>query len=255
MWTPSKLEIVRVTFSFEASAQGGHRDHALRADDETLVNMLDLVEWGDDPVQVAICEDCGIVGCATGGHVALRRLGAYVLLAPSTRAYVDAANEADRTNFSELPLIRKRGLPLIPTTEWERVRAGGARLPSVDRMRALTWREAVLAAQFEAPLRLLGNPDSGIPRLSELVTSTDPRIAAADLDKLGEALGSGIAADAEASVRPSSPATLYSFVLSDSPRNVVLFGSIEGSFGLYFEPGLLVLPAASTEPFAPPPPQ
>jgi hypothetical protein len=32
--------------------QGAHADRALRADEKTLVNMLGLVEWDKDPVQV-----------------------------------------------------------------------------------------------------------------------------------------------------------------------------------------------------------
>jgi hypothetical protein len=42
VWIPSKLEIVvPVSFSFAASEQGVHRDHALRADGKILVNMLE----------------------------------------------------------------------------------------------------------------------------------------------------------------------------------------------------------------------
>lgn len=244
MWIPSNLEVVPFLRSFASSGQGVHRDRALRADGKTLVNMLELVEWGEDPVQVEICDACGIVGCSTGGYVAPRRLGSYVALAPSTRAYFDAADDFERTNFRELMLIRKRGLPLIPATEWQRLYDGGAPLPSVSGLRIMTWREAALAAQFEAPLRLLGDPGSRVTRLSERVAATDPWIDPADLDRLGDPLAWGIPVDAGVSVRESKDATLYAMIVSDPMREVVLFGSVDGSFGLYFEPGLLVLPPA-----------
>lgn len=246
MWIPAKLEIVPVLFSFAASEQGVHRDRALRADGRTLVNMLELVEWGEDPVQVEICDACGTVGCATGGYVAPRRLGSYVVVAPSTKAYFDAAEECDRTNFRELSLIRKRGLPLIPATEWQRLYDGGAPLPSVAGLRAMMWREAALAAQFEAPLRLLGDPGSRMSRFSSRVAATDPWIDPADLDRLGDPLAWRHPADAGVSVREAKDATLYSIIVSDPLRDVVLFGSIDGRFGLYFEPGLLVLPPESS---------
>jgi hypothetical protein len=242
MWIPSNLEVVRVSYSFEASEQGVHRDRALRADGTTVVNMLSLVDWGEDPVQVEICDACGTLGCAIGGYVAPRRLGPYVVLAPSTRAYFDAAEDSDRTNFRELSLIRKRGLPLIPATEWERLYDGGAPLPSTNGLRTMTWREAALAAQFEAPLRLLGDPGSRVTRFSKRVAATDPWMDPADLDRLGDPLAWGIAADAGVSMRETKDAMLYSIIVSDPMRNVVLFGSVEDAFGLYFEPGLLVFP-------------
>ena len=85
---------------------------------------------------------------------------------------------------------------------------------------------------------------SGIPRDAVLGTRRrdDPWIDPADVDRLGDPLAWGIPADAGVSMRETKDATLYSIVVSDPMRDVVLFGSFDGSFGLYFEPGLLVLP-------------
>ncbi len=245
MWIPSKLEVVPISFSFESSGQGVHRDLALRADDETLVNMLECVEWADDPVQVEICDACGYAGCATGGYVAARRLGAHVVLAPSIEAYRDSGDEWARTNVREPRLLRKRGLPLIAETDWERLRAEGAPLPPASGFRSLTWREAALAAQLEAPLRLLGDPGTRSTPLSARVAATDPWLDPAMLDRLGDPLAWGAPADAGVSMRQSSDATLYSLVVTEPLMDVVLFGSVDGVLGLYFEPGLLVLPAAT----------
>jgi hypothetical protein len=246
VWIPSSLEVVPVSYSFAASEQGVHHDRALRADGKILVNMLDLAEWGEDPVQVEICDACGTVGCASGGYVSPRRLGPYVVLAPSTKAYSEAADDTARANLSAPRFARKEGLPLIREGEWERLRAEGAPLPSVDALTSMTWREASLASQFE-PFRLLGDPGSRMARLSERVAATDPWIEPADLDRLGDPLAWGFPADAAASVRPSQGATLYSIIVTEPMRDVVLFGSFDRSFGLFFEPGLLVLPPASTD--------
>ncbi len=79
-----------------------------------------------------------------------------------------------------------------------------------------------------------------------------PWVDPADLDRLGDPLAWGVSGDAEVSVRQGDGVTPYSLVMSEPLRDVVLFGSFDGSFGLYFEPGLLVLPPASTGLAAPP---
>lgn len=243
MWIISKLNIRSRTYSFASSGQPPHDDLALIADEQELVNMLRLVDWGEDPLQVVVCDACGTVGCASGNYVAMRRLDDFVVMAPATRAYVPTAEEFEKAQYVEPWFIRKRGVPLVPFAEWERLRDEGAPLPAAERLEPLRWSEAVLAAQIEAPRRLLGEP--GQPprtRLTEVVVATDPSIDPTTLDQLGD-VRHWEDEGATAVLRPAEPAIRVSLFLNDDLKEVVLFGRRGDAFGLYVEPGLLLVPS------------
>jgi hypothetical protein len=244
MWIPASLEIRPTSFSFASSELGIHHDRSLRADGTTLVNMLGLAEWSDDPVQVEICEHCGIPECASGGYVAVRRLGAFVTFAPSKRAYPASLGGAGN-DLQEPRYIRKQGLPLIPAQEWDRLRADAPGVPACQAIAPMTWSEAFLAAQLEAPYRLLGEPGESVHRLSELVAATDPWLDPADLDRLGDGTAWRGSQDAVVSVQRGEAVQPYSVLLTDPSREVRLFGSANDAFGLYFAPGLLLVPESA----------
>jgi hypothetical protein len=243
MWIVSKLIIRSRSYSFASSGQPPHDDLALIADEQELVNMLRLVEWGEDPVQVAVCDACGTVGCASGNYVAVRRLDDFVVMAPATRAYAPTADEFEKAQYVEPWFIRKRGVPLVPTAHWEHLRDEGAPLPAAERLEPLRWSEAVLAAQIEAPRRLLGEP--GQPprrRLTEIVVATEPFIDPTTLDLLGD-VRRWAKEGATAVLRRPEPGDRISLFLSDDLNEVVLFGRYGDDYGLYFEPGLLLVPS------------
>jgi hypothetical protein len=131
MWIVSELAVHPRTYSFGSSGQGVHEDLALRAGDQELVNMLRLVDWSEDPVQVTVCDACGTVGCASGDYVAVRRLGDHVAMAPPTNAYVGGAGEFEKAQYVEAWFIRKRGVPLVLVPEWSvsELKACGCRHP------------------------------------------------------------------------------------------------------------------------------
>ncbi len=243
MWIVSKLIIRSRTYSFSSSGQPPHDDLALIADEQELVNMLRVVDWGEDPVQVVVCDACGTVGCASGNYVAIRRLDDFVVMAPAIRAYVPTAEEFEKAQYVEPWFIRKRGVPLVPFAEWERLRGEGAPLPAADRLEPLRWSEALLAAQIEAPHRLLGDPGQRPRRrLTEVVVATDPRIDPTTLDQLGD-VRHWEQEGATAALRPAEPARRVSLFLNDDLKEVVLFGRYGDTFGLYVGPGLLLVPS------------
>lgn len=248
MWIPAGLAVRPRHRSFAASGQGAHDDLALVADDLELVNLLRLVDWSADPVQVVVCDACGTVGCASGNYVAVRRLGDFVVLAPPARAHAPAADDFELTDFAEPAFMRARGVPLVRVEDWSRVRDGGAPLPSPDRLRVLGWEEAALVAQLEAPRRLLGDPGGARRgRLSELVAASDPWIDPETLDRLGDPeVWRRAGGRPELIVAP--PGSRVSLFTDDDLKEVVLFGESGGRYGLYFEPGLLMVPSEGALP-------
>ena len=230
------------SFSFESSGQGEHRDQALVADVVTLVNMMEQVEWADDPMQVEICTSCGFVHCAPGNYVALRRVPGFVVLVASTRAYHDA-DPYDRREYIAPSFIRQQGAPMIAFSDWNRLRANHADIPEAAAVKPLRWREAVLLAQFEAPQRLLGEPGAGAREpLSKDVLASEPVLPAAQLDRLGNVRSWEMAADTGVTLRPASETRTYSLVVDKNFDEVVLFGEASGTFGLYFKPGIVMFP-------------
>ncbi len=245
MWIVSNLVVRSRTYSFASSGQPPHDDLALLADEQELANMLRLVDWGEDPVQIVVCDACGTVGCASGNYVATRRLDNFVVMAPATRAHVPTAEEFEKAQYVEPWFIRKRGVPLVPFAEWERLRGEGAPLPAADRLEPLRWSEAVLTAQMEAPRRLLGDPGQRPrKRLTEVVVATDPWIDPTTLDRLGD-VGTWEKAGATAVLRQAEPSNRVSLILNEDLQEVVLFGKHGDTFGLYVEPGLLLVPVPS----------
>jgi hypothetical protein len=244
MWIASSLSVSPRTYSFESSGQGTHEDLSLHADGVELANMLRWIEWGDEPAQVILCDACGTIRCASGNYVALRRLDRFVVMAPAERAYAPSADGSAKSEYAEPAFIRRRGVPLIPADAWERVRGEGAPLPPHHRIRPLRWTEALLAAQIEAPHRLLGQPgERPGTRLSARVVATDPWIDPETLDRLGDldmwgTTGENGAAQVVGEAKP------VSLILDDgSLEEVALFAKVGEGYGLRFEPGLVLTPS------------
>jgi hypothetical protein len=239
MWLVSSLQVVSRSFDFGSSGQATHQDLGLHADGHELANMLRLVDWDDNPVQLLLCEACGTVGCASGGYVAPRRLGPYVVLAPSTEAPEGGSVERQR-HFDHLLLRKRRQVPLIPVEEWKRLRMASGRVPDAEGFPPLSWDEAFLIAQYEAPHRLLGEPGQLLEQpLSQRVVATDPWLEPGTLERLGTV--------DEWSQRTGTPRLVregyerISVVLEEPLDAVELFAKDFTGIGLYFRPGIALL--------------
>ena len=54
----------------------------LTCQDKVLSNLLDEVDWSENPVRLMCCETCGDFGCADHARVDISRMGEYILLSP-----------------------------------------------------------------------------------------------------------------------------------------------------------------------------
>jgi len=56
--------------------------------DFELSNAATLVEWGINPIQVQICDSCGIVACSDGGYIDIyKQNDLFILTIPSIYEY------------------------------------------------------------------------------------------------------------------------------------------------------------------------
>ena len=100
---------------FSSSAQADPDWVRVRFEQLELCNSLSEVEWGETPVQVRLCEECGQPGCGSGGYVHLSVADDVVLW---TAPQVDRSDEWAVVNFAESELVRRFGALAIPADEW-----------------------------------------------------------------------------------------------------------------------------------------
>jgi hypothetical protein len=245
MWIASSLKAEPRQFSFGSSGQGPHMDAALVADGLELVNMVGAANWDEDPVQVVVCDCCGCVQCASGGWVSLRRLGDWVMMTAPTKGYVSVPDQFTRDQFAAPKFLRTRGAPLVPVALWDGLEMEGASLPSSVAIPPLSWQEVMLAAQMEAPRRLLGEPGEARKQpLSTVVTATDPWIEPALLDGVGGLTAWAAAPNSRVEMLHADETELVTLILGEELQEEVLVGLSRGAVGLYFKPGLVLFPAA-----------
>jgi hypothetical protein len=245
MWIVSDLKIEPRSFSFESSGQGPHLDIALLADGLELVNMVEAVNWGEDPVQVVVCDHCGCVKCQHGNWVSVRRLDDWVLMVASVKGY-GSTDAFTREELSAPRWLRIKGAPLIPVADWERARAHGAALPPSSGLRDLNWHEALLEAQIEAPRHMLGEPGRRQEmRLSTLVSATDPWMDPKLLDMVGDLTAWTTEPNVRAVVHRAPETKLVSLFMEDGLQEEVLLGLHGGELGVYFKPDLVLFPVVA----------
>jgi hypothetical protein len=162
MWAVRSLSLHDVTYDFTSSAQGTHQDQSLTADGVVLVNGVNMAARpGSKPdegrFQVIVCEDCGFPHCAGGGWIALRKIGTSLLWIP---AFDDMIDECSRIEYQPPSAFVSRGFPIFRGAVRDELLRLLSWMGSMDLIRPLTLREAVLVVQQEAPQRMLGrHPD------------------------------------------------------------------------------------------------
>ena len=91
----------------------------MRCNGERLTNALNWVEWDENPVQVELCEECGVDGCAVGGYVHVSRDEDYVLW---TAPQVDTDDEFETHQYTPSEVDPRHGAVAIPIAIWEQWR-------------------------------------------------------------------------------------------------------------------------------------
>lgn len=198
MWQLAPDDIRQSPVELDFSSSGGSTVDAtaIEADGLRLINAAGLVDWSERPVQLEVCEQCGIPRCQPGATVAVRRAGRFAVLMPAFEAMSEG--EWARSEYRPPQWLRQHGALVLPPDAAARLREICS-LPPLESLEPLRAAEAVRILQFEAPHQLLGSfPDPARLVDGDLVGS-DP----VDLDETRRLLESVIA-DGRDSDRPVS---------------------------------------------------
>ncbi len=183
MWQPLNLTTTRVALDFSSSFGSHFQATRLNADSERLTNAIELIDWSDDPIQVDVCEECGITHCKPGGWVTFRRCGQYVLVLPAFAAMVD--NELE---YSAPEFLLKRGPAVLTAQTFSSARSIAINLPPANELAPLTRHEAVRTFQWEAPGHVLGRFPAHPILDRALVLATDSGEPAERVERLNSLL-------------------------------------------------------------------
>lgn len=151
--------------TLDLSDRGICSTQQLWANGQRLSNAINLVVWEVDAAQLEIC-DCGVIGCADGGWVSLRRSGDWVLMMPDWEAI---ASNPDLPGYYDPPyyLVKEQqGISYWHRADYQRWQDElPGTLPDLKTIAPLTAHEVLKAFQIEAPARVLGRL-SDPPRLN-----------------------------------------------------------------------------------------
>jgi hypothetical protein len=215
MWHPSSLTTRKAVLDFSSSGGESFSVTQLVADGECLANAIELIDWAADPIQVRVCEKCGITHCEPGGWISLRRMGSYLLMIPAFANLTDDATEYQPPHFPG-----NRGIVQLDLQNLVQLQSFVPELPAIESMKALSNREAALIFQWEAPGRVLG-ARSSFPVLKESkVVASDPGDTAErieTLNKLLEAMHCSEAVAVLQTVADGTPAVTFFLDLPETP--------------------------------------
>jgi hypothetical protein len=156
MWIVRELIAQSVTLDVSSSGQSNRAVTQIVADGTVFANAAELSSWGDAPVQVHLCEECGIEGCATGGWLVPRHVGVGVAFVPAFGEMLDA----DEEGVECAPTDFDQGMPVFLPDDYDRLRRWCAGLPPSAAVPVLTGDELLPSLQWEAPSNVLGKfPD------------------------------------------------------------------------------------------------
>ena len=122
----SNPQLVTWTPDFSSSGQRSPQWTEVRCHGEQLTNALNWVQWDDAPVQVVLCEECGVDGCAVGGYVHVSRHDDDVLW---TAPHIDAEDEFEAHQYTASEVVLRHGAVVIPVATWEAWRHRFANVP------------------------------------------------------------------------------------------------------------------------------
>ena len=200
MWIVEKIETRSHEMDFSSSGQGRHATTSLIADGIEIVNaldLLDLTEDADEPIQLIICNACGYLGCSSGNRVSFRRLADGLLFIPSFDAMARGIWEADE--YSPPSFIHKKGAPFFRRHSLDALSSHLPIVRDLSRWPILKAREAALLLQWEAPARVLGDFPAEPRSRRDLILTDTQDTGAEVLQSLDRLL-----AEAHGSERPVS---------------------------------------------------
>jgi hypothetical protein len=159
-------EIEHWTPDFSSSGQASPEWTRVSCAGEQVANALEWIEWDERPVQLVLCEQCGVTGCAIGGHAHVSRAGADVVLSAPRLPDRDPEWEAER--YAASRAVERHGAVVVPAAVW----SAWPGVPAIGTLPATRRGDLVVAWRAAAPPR----PDaiaSDIGEVEEALAAVD----------------------------------------------------------------------------------
>lgn len=211
MWTVDQIETRERQLDFSSSELGRHRSVRLLADGIEIVNALDFVdiEAGEvDGIQLMVCEHCGTPGCQSGGRVSIRRLEDGLIMIPDFAAM--ARGEWERSEHGPPIFLEERGAPLFRGSALDVLLSKLPALGDRPGWQPLSYREAALLLQWEAPGQVLGGfPEPPRLRQNRIVAVSHGSRMEEEFGALAELLGAALREERPVSVMTGETVTFY----------------------------------------------
>ena len=175
----------------DVSVGGKLSTRVLYADGVKFANALPLLDFDTNPMQLFICEECGVVGCNPHDWLALRHVGDTVVFMPNF-----SGMEGDWPwgptywpgSDCDWPpdYVMTRGVPYFSSAVYQKLRDEVPGFPLAASTPALTAAECLRLLHWEAPLRVLGRFPEPSALQKELFLAVDEGDLEEELSRLDE---------------------------------------------------------------------
>lgn len=172
MWTASNFSTFQRQFDFSSSEQGKPTYTTLKADEEILINMVELFESDDNSTfQFHICEHCGFIQCQPGNWLCVRQSGNYILFIP---AFEEISKEPDLNEYNPPYFFNIKGALIVTTNQFEVLKETVPAFKKLTDLNQLTGVEASFLYKWDTPHRMFGNfPNFIPPRLDHILCASE----------------------------------------------------------------------------------
>ena len=186
MWTASNFSTYQRQFDFSSSEQGKPTYTTLKADDEVLINMVELFESNDNSTfQFQICEHCGFTHCQPGNWLSIRHSGNYILFIP---AFDEILKEPELNEYTPPYFFKTKGAFLVTTNQFEALKESVPAFKNLKNIKPLTGFEASALYKWDTPHRMFGEFPNFTPvRIDHILCASalnEPNLVSTILDKL-----------------------------------------------------------------------
>lgn len=205
---------------FGSSSQGSPTWTRLLFEGRELANSLEAPEWGENPVQVVVCDSCGFPQCAPGGYVHMSRTPGYVVWTlPQTHVDDDFERRQNAVSGS----VHKSACILIPRAAWDTLSRPREWMPDSADLEPMTGRALLDGWRHGAPATArVERPEELVPLLTRQILACGtltPREAVDRVSDLVEWLTSSLVQPVRGEfVSPEAVGATTETLYLDGPR-------------------------------------
>jgi hypothetical protein len=175
MWTASNFSTYQRQFDFSSSEQGKPTYTTLKADDEILINMVELFGSDDNSTfQFQICEHCGFIQCQPGNWLSIRQSENHILFVP---AFDEILKEPEQNEYRPPYFFNIKGALILTINQFENLKEKVSAFKRLTDIRPLTGFEASSLYRWDTPHKMFGE----FPNFESL--RADHILCASELDE------------------------------------------------------------------------